>query len=113
MRTTLRLSIASEVDCSSLMAVSQAISVYNRCSNAHRQSSAQDDREIRQNAQKHADLAIAYELASYVMEAHSSTVNALYYRRCANAEVASIPVYLHGEYRQQLSRALYVNGYLR
>lgn len=73
----------------------------------------QDDRAVRQNAQIHANLAIAYELAAYVMEAHSSMVNALYYRQCANAEIASIPLYLHREYRQQLSHALYINGYLR
>lgn len=73
----------------------------------------QDDREIRQNAQIHANLAIAYELAAIVMEAHSSVSNALYYRQCANDEVSQIPLYLHDEYRQQLSHALYINGYLR
>ena len=72
-----------------------------------------DDREIRQNAQIHANLAIAYELAAIVMEAHSSVSNALYYRQCANDEVSQIPLYLHDEYRQQLSHALYINGYLR
>jgi predicted HTH transcriptional regulator len=73
----------------------------------------QDDREIRQNAQIHANLAIAYELAAIVMEAHSSVSNALYYRKLANDEVSQIPLYLHDEYRQQLSHALYINGYLR
>lgn len=73
----------------------------------------QDDREIRQNAQIHANLAIAYELAAIVMEAHSSVSNALYYRQCANDEVSQIPLHLHDEYRQQLSHALYINGYLR
>lgn len=72
-----------------------------------------DDREIRQNAQIHANLAIAYEIAAIVMEAHSSVSNAIYYRQCANDEVSQIPLYLHDEYRQQLSHALYLNGYLR
>ena len=73
----------------------------------------QDDREIRQKAQIHANLAIAYEIAAIIMEAHSSVSNALYYRQCANDEVSQIPLYLHDEYRQQLSHALYINGYLR